>query len=139
MPDPAVTQRREELAQSGYLVVRGTFGCEPLDALVTDLRSAYSALRSQHGVEGKVLSISRHLVEDMGFSDRITALYRNPALVDLAEELLGPDLAMIPFVNLWIGDPDDSSAVTTKPLHQEYWSRRLQPNRSIRSTGLAAV
>lgn len=122
MPNETVTQHRNELAERGFVVARGLIDAAVVADLADRLRSSYQPLRDKLGVEGNVLTISRHLVENDGYNDALGALYRRPEVLDLLESMLGPDLAMIPFINLWIGDPDDASSVTTKPLHQEHWS-----------------
>lgn len=68
------------------------------------------------------LGMAKYILPKMKSEGLLQRLIKSGPFLDALEKLLGPDLALVDTSNLWVNDPDDSSVITNKSLHQEIWS-----------------
>ncbi len=117
----------ECFVENGFVIIRSAVLTESIDKLHNFVSKRYSEEKKTFLKRGEeknlpVLGISRKIVEEVQNTSLYPELTQANQLLDSCEKIIGPDLSLVNWLNLWINDPEDPSIVTNKSLHQEAWS-----------------
>lgn len=118
----------ESFVRNGFVVCEAVLDRGAVMAFGEKAQAAYEAIKADTWHDGmpeeerSTLGPSREIVEQPEFKAELFELMVQPGLLDALEPFLGPDISVLAWQDLWINDPEDSSPVTNKALHQEYWS-----------------
>jgi hypothetical protein len=112
---------------NGFVIIKSAVPTETVDKLHSFVSKRYCEEKKtflNRGPENNppVLGISRKIVEAVQSTSLYPELTQANRLLDSCEQIIGPDLSLVKWLNLWINDPEDPSIVTNKSLHQEAWS-----------------
>jgi len=117
----------ECFVENGFVIAKSVFPPTLIKNIYQFISSRYEKYKSdylkQHPKnQVPVLGISRKIVEEWQKDPLHKDMIESKVFLDGMERILGPDLAMVNWTNLWINDPQDPSDVTAKAIHQEAWS-----------------
>lgn len=117
----------ECFVENGFVIIKSAVPTETIDKLHNFVSKRYcdekkTLLNQRPSNNPPVLGISRKIVEEVQSKSLYPELTQANRLLDSCEKIIGPDLSLVNWLNIWINDPEDTSIVTNKSLHQEAWS-----------------
>jgi len=125
-----------DLIRDGYVIARNVVPANVTQELRRLVEGHFDRLIDEYGMfdadgNSNVLKAVKSIETVPSVKELIDRTARSPRLLDTLESLLGPDISANADSTFILNDPRDTSSITRKPLHQEYWTGALSDDLTV--------
>lgn len=114
-----------EFVNSGFVLYKDVFEIQLINKVREMINQAYNRLVQNHKKSGKEIDnngFAVSIIDLLQKSETYSLLYDSSKLLEILQNILGPDIAMFDYDALWINVPKESDPVLSKNQHVDAWT-----------------